>query len=249
MANATATAPPMTSAGPLSGEERREAGRAYFTKVLTHVLANISHPEMAALADWATNEPGCLHTSQLSHLRNAKMRMLGVKSLDALGRINECAWAFHNDRRGQFKAMGTAQTTVKIEQCLERYVPVLHPDSGRPINAGDLMMIYLGYLKLDLPGDDPVAAARWGSVAAELGHWFEALLEERDVRFRDAVKIIDSAWSGTNSQKLKLVAVLSGLDDYSADEVAEAWSAITKAVAVLLDETISESDLIEIVAK
>ena len=87
------------------------------------------------------------------------------------------------------------------------------------------------------------------AVAAELGHWFEALLEERDVRFRDAVKIIDSAWSGTNSQKLKLVAVLSGLDDYSADEVAEAWPAITKAVAVLLDETISESDLIEIVAK
>ena len=62
------------------------------------MLSNVSHPEMAARR-LGRNEAGNLHTSQISHLRNQKMRMLGVKSLDALGRINTSAYAFRNDRR------------------------------------------------------------------------------------------------------------------------------------------------------
>ena len=44
--------------------------------------------------------------------------MLGVKSLDALGRINTSAYAFRNDRTGAFRQLDTATTTPKIEEIL-----------------------------------------------------------------------------------------------------------------------------------
>ena len=76
----------------LSGAERREAGRLHFGEALLFLLRHVSHPQLSELADWACNEPGNLHTSQISHMRNNKVRMLGTKAVDALGRINQAAW-------------------------------------------------------------------------------------------------------------------------------------------------------------
>lgn len=239
-------AAPMSQSGPSVGEKRRESGRAHFTKVLTLMLANVSHPEMAALADWATNEPGCLHTSQLSHLRNAKMRMLGVKSLDALGRINQCSDAFKNDR-ATYKTMGTAQATAKIEEILERYESVFHPDTGAPLNAGDLMMIYLGYLELDLPGASPEQEKRWSEAADKLGKFYEDLIEQRGIRFSDSRTEVQNNWTGTDAQLTKFISAVAGIADYSSEDLSDAWPAITKAIAVLMDEEVSEEDLLEMV--
>ena len=231
----------------LTGEERREDGRAYFTTCLGRLLQEVSHPEMAALADWALNEAGCLHTSQLSHLRNAKMRMLGVKSIDALGAINVAAFRFKTDRHGSFKELNTAQTTARIEEILERFEPLLVPETGDPVNAGDLMMIYLGYLKLDLPGLTEEETKSWDVAADKLGPWIEDLLEEKGIRLRDGVSQVKSAWAGPDKLCDHFCFAITGMGDFKPDELAEAWPYITKVVSRFMDEDISEDDLLEMV--
>ena len=212
------------------------------------MLANVSHPEMATLADWACNEAGNLHTSQISHLRNQKMRMLGVKSLDALGRINTSVHAFQNDRKGLFRQLDTGTTTAKIEEILERFEPVINPETGQPLDSGDLMMVYLGYLRL--PELVPAAAVDDKSIAAaakNIGGWVEALIEERGLKFRDGLQLLKDKWTGSDSGRDLFCTVVAGMADYKIDQLRNDLDAIATCIGGLLDEDISGEDLVEMI--
>lgn len=229
----------------LTGDARRDNGRALFTRMLGYMLKDISHPEMSSLADWALDETGCLHTSQLSHLRNQKMRMLGVKSLDALGRINVAGQLFKDGDRKALKELGTGTITAKVEEILSRYEPILN-ESGEAMDAGDFMMIYLGYIDLPIfDGED--AGKDWVKAAANLGEWLEQLLEEREIRTRDALPMIKKAWTGNDETRDKFCLVVAGIESFSDTELPAVWPAITAAVAPILDESISEDDLFDMV--
>ncbi len=98
---------------------RRELGRQHMSSVMIYWLDrnNWSHPDFTLLAAWALNEEGALHDSQVSHIRNGKMRMMGVKSLDAFGAINQAVWAYNQDREA-FRQMGCATVTEKVERLI-----------------------------------------------------------------------------------------------------------------------------------
>ncbi len=229
-----------------TGDSRREAGRSHFTNLLGFMLSNVSHPEMAALADWACNEAGNLHTSQISHLRNQKMRMLGVKSLDALGRINTSAYAFKTDRKGAFRQLDTATTSPKIEEVLERFEPIVHPDTDKPLDSGDLMMVYLGYLQL--PELVPAAAvndAAISSAAKNIGPWVESLLEERGLKFRDGLQLLKDKWTGSDSGRDLFCSVVAGMADYKIDQLRNDLDHIAACIAGLLDEDMTSEELVE----
>ena len=235
----------MTSSNISKGEQRREQGRSLFTKLLSYMLKDISHPEMTALADWALDEVGCLHTSQLSHLKNAKMRMLGVKSLDAIGRINLAADLFKRGERKELKALGAAVPSPRIEEILERYEPIMN-ESGVAMDAGDFMMVYLGYIEIDLfEGED--ASRDWSKVSAGLAEWIEALLDERGVRTRDALGMVKNEWPGTDETRDKFCLVVAGVEDLTADELPDMWPQIAVALKPFIDEDFTEQDLYEMV--
>ena len=226
------------------GDERREAGRTHFTALLGFMLRDISHPELALLADWACDEPGNLHTSQISHLRNAKMRMLGVKSLDALGMINTAAYWFKTDR-ATFKALGTAQTTARIEEILERYEPVMHPDLDVPMDAGHLMMLYLGYIQIkDLVPAASADEKALTKAAAEIGPWVEALIEERGLKFRDGLQLLKDKWTGNDQGRDQFCQVVAGMADYSLASFTQDLEFIATTVSALADEDITAEDLV-----
>lgn len=231
-----------------TGDQRRDAGRGHFTAVLSFMLKDVSHPEMALLADWATNEPGCLHTSQLSHLRNQRMRMLGVKSLDALGRINISAHAFKTDRKGAFRSLDTASTTTRIEEILDRFDPVLNPETGEPLDAGGLMMVYLGYLELpELVPAEAIEDAALAAAAKRLGGWVEDLLEEKGLKFRDGLALIKAKWPGSNDGRDQFCQVVAGMADYTTEQLRTDLDNIAATITDLIDEDISGEELVEAV--
>lgn len=228
---------------------RREGGRLHFTKLLSYLLREVSHPEMAKLADWAMNEVGCLHTSQLSHIRNAKLRMLGVKSLDSLGLINQAAYFHREGKKEALKALKTATTTPAIEEILSRYVPVTDPeDSERPLNAGDMMLVYLGHLKLDLFSGE-AAAVDWANLAANFQRWIGDAIDERGLDLRTASGVVKMNWTGSDEMCTKFVLTLSAVDNFSPKELQECWPEISAVVGVILDESITEEDLIALVGE
>lgn len=231
-----------------NGETRREAGRIHFTEALGFLLRGVSHPELTLLADWACNEEGNLHTSQISHLRNAKMRMLGVKALDALGRINVAAFVFKTDRSGQFRQLGTATTTARVEEILKRYEPLVHPVTGAPLDAGDLMLLYLGYLELPIRPLFELAPDVAEVLAQRIGPWVGNLIEERGFRYRDALTQLRQNWTSDRSGAERFSGAVAGMSDYSPADLARDWSAITAAVGDLIDDELDPRSLAEMVA-
>ena len=232
----------------VTGETRRQAGRDHFTAVLGYLLQDVSHPEMANLADWACNEAGNLHTSQISHLRNAKMRMLGVKSLDALGRINTAAYLFQTDRQGAFRKCDVGTTTAKIEEILKRYRCVLHSETGEPLGCGGLMELYLGYITIpDLSVTDSDDDQLVKDAAAALPKWFDLLLDEIGMKLRDAIALAKANWQGNDDQLDQFCKVIAGMEDYKGEELRGALPYIAVVVSKLMDEDVNPTDLLEMV--
>jgi hypothetical protein len=217
-----------------AGGGRREAGRQHFSEALLFLLRYVSHPQLSELADWACNEPGNLHTSQISHMRNNKVRMLGTKAVDALGRINQAAWV-QRHRPELLAELGTAPLTPRLSAILNAYQPLLDPISQEPLGSGALMAIYLGYLRLPIAQPRSLSAEQAGLLAGLIGEWFDAALSARGLGFRAATRRVQLAWPGEKAGAERLVRVIGGLEDYSAKQLTADWERIAIVAAAVLE--------------
>ena len=217
-----------------AGGGRREAGRQHFSEALLFLLRYVSHPQLSELADWACNEPGNLHTSQISHMRNNKVRMLGTKAVDALGRINQAAWV-QRHRPELLAELGTAPLTPRLSAILNAYQPLLDPISQEPLGSGALMAIYLGYLRLPIAQPRSLSAEQAGLLAGLIGEWFDAALSGRGLGFRAATRRVQLAWPGEKAGAERLVRVIGGLEDYSAKQLTADWERIAIVAAAVLE--------------
>ena len=90
-------------------------------------------------------------TSQIRHLRNGKKVMIGKQAVEALGRINQAAWVARN-RPWLLERLGPAPLSERIEGLVRRTSPLLHPISGHPRGAGDLLAPSMGRLRFAVDG-------------------------------------------------------------------------------------------------
>jgi len=210
---------------------RRESGKQHMSAVVIYMLAQNqwSHPILERLAEFALNEPGALHTSQVSHIRNGRMRMLGVKTVDALGAINVATWAYHNDR-ALLKDMGTAQLTADIEELLKDAKAIMDPNTGAPVDAGGWINLYLGYIKIPGviggTGSGPTKEA-----AAAVGSFIERSIKESGKDFMEAKSIFSSATDAVKAKKM--IAAAASIDSYSVEELTSELPSICKALEAL----------------
>lgn len=219
------------------GEQRREAGREHFSAVMAQLLAAISHPQLSELADWACAEPGTLHTSQISLLRNGRTRMLGMKCADALGRINQAAWVLQQ-RPELLNRLGTAPLTPRLEGVLRHYRPLLHPLSGQPLGAGEFLALYLGTLQLPLAAatEQPPRAG----LAERLGPWLDQALQQRGLSLRQAAERLRRAWPQEPSGPDQLLRLVAGFEEVDRDWFEQRWPQIRALLAEVLEREIPQ---------
>lgn len=201
------------------GEYRRHRGRHLVSSAMVWWFArnDWSHPIFADLAAFALNEKGAVHTSQLSHIRNQKMRMIGIKILDAFGAVNLAVWAYHTDRQ-LLRTLRCGPLTASIEEVLQRSEPLLSPITNWPLDQGDWMMVYLGYLTL--PGISPMmpTAEVLRDIAQFVGPFFADAIRQCGgdfFSFSEAAALV----FGGKDQCRKAVAVAAGLDTYKTHEL------------------------------
>ena len=212
-------------------EARRDFGKRHMSAVMIFWISrnDWSHPIFEELATFALNEDGALHTSQISHIRNGRMRMLGVKTIDALGAINLAVWAFHNNK-AFLKELGCAQVTKRIEDLLQDAEPLLHPVTGEPLDAGDFMNLYLGYIKLPGVVGGASDSADFDAVAGKIGGYIESVIRKTKTDFVEARVAFTKAFGGNEEAAKKMVAAAAGLETYTSEELTGGIKQICEAL-------------------
>lgn len=221
----------------LPGEARREAGRRHFQAVMEQLLEPISHPTLSELADWACNEPGTLHTSQISHLRTGKAVMLGNKCGEALGRVNQAAWVARN-RPWLLERLGTLPMTERIESLVRRYLPLLHPATGLPLGAGDFLALYMGSLRLPLLVEGALGMEQALGMSLRLGPWLDRALLEKGLTLRSAREPLEQLCPGEPELVRRLLEVAGGFEECDPTWLAAAWADLEPALSALLEREI-----------
>lgn len=211
---------------------RRDFGKQHTSAVLIFWLSrnDWSHPNLEDLATWALNEEGALHTSQVSHIRNGRMRMLGVKSIDALGAINLATWAYHNDK-ALLKSLNTKTTTAKIEELLQDAEAIIDPRDNTPLSQGGWMELYLGYVKIPGVIGGASTSTDFSVVANQLGSYIEKVIRDSGKDFGSAKSIFAKALSPEKATRL--VAAAAHLEEFTPDEVTAEISNVCKALEAL----------------
>lgn len=209
---------------------RRDYGKAHMSAVVIYLLAQNqwSHPILEELAAWALNEDGALHASQVSHIRNGRMRMLGVKTIDAFGAINVATWAYHHDRV-LLKQLGTATLTARIEELLMDAKAILDPATELPLDAGGWMNLYLGYTTIESVAG---SAATAEAAARSIGQYIEKAVKESGKDFMEAKVLFGNAMSD-NEKARKMIAVAASIETYSPEDLTTDMEAICQALQAL----------------
>ena len=226
------------------GEERRQAGGEHFSEAVQWILHTVSHPQLSDLADWACGEEGNLHTSQISHMRNNRLRMLGTKAIDALGRVNQAVWV-QKHHPELLKSLGCGRMTPRIQTIVAAYEPLVDPASGEPLGSGEFLELYLGYRRLPITLPRKLSVEEAEALAERLGEWLDLRLQEAGLSFRSASLRLQQAWQGEPAGGKRLVRVLAGLEPYTSRQLMEDWERIAAAVQSALEEPVDPWALVE----
>jgi hypothetical protein len=160
--------------------------------------------------------------------------MLGSKAIDALGRVNQAAWAARHHPH-LLHQLGCAPLTPRIEKILSAFQPLVDPSSSEPLGSGALLEIHLGLrrLKVELPRVLKVEEAQ--QLAERLTDWLETELQMRNWSLREAGQRLQQTWGEETSGAKRLVRVLAGLESYTAKQLIDGWEPIAMAVLRMLD--------------
>ena len=215
-----------------NNEDRRDFGKQHTSAVLVYWLSrnDWSHPNLELLANWALDEEGALHTSQISHIRNGRMRMLGVKTIDALGAINLATWAYHHDK-ALLKELGTGQLTAKIEELLLDAEAVIDPRTNEPLTQGGWMELYLGYIKVPGVVGGASNTQDFAKAAAQLGTYIEKVIRDSGKDFGSAKSVFAKTLNQTKATRM--IAAAAHLEEFTADEVTGEINNICEALEAL----------------
>lgn len=212
-----------------SNELRREAGKNHVSSLMIWWFAKNqwSHPIFSELADWALNETGSVHPSQLSHIRNRKMRMMGLKIVEAFGAVNIAVHAYQSDKKNGISRsdsllsrLGVRTTTQQIESWIEHATVIVNPITNEPAWQADFMGIYLGYIKIAgvISGRAEHDPDTMNRLAEQLGPYLAKAIQDSGCDFWSAAEIAKDYFLDELRWQ-KFVSVVTGIDYYQGVEL------------------------------
>lgn len=224
--------PPQPEGG--TNEQRRQRGRTHTSSVLVYWLSRNgwSHPNMELLAKWALNEDSALHPSQMSLLRNAKTKLMGVKALDSLGQINLAVWAWQQQQKQLLKTLGVGVMSDHVEQLIEHAEVLMNPHTGLPIDQADWMSIYLGYLQIPQVVNGPEGDPQFQEIASAFGQYVEQVRAAKGIPPIEMTQMLTKA-TGNAELAETLVLAAVGLKVMEPNMLTTQFEAICKALTVL----------------
>jgi hypothetical protein len=216
---------------------RRERGIAHAASVINYWLAKgeMSAEILSAVSSWGLGERSGLISSNISHLRNARVSRLNLTVLEGLSAANLAIWRWHTQGpEAAFHSFGPLSTWDVRAEWLNRATWLHHPDDETdPLQFADWCELFAGLLTLDYVGTTP-------SPAEELSPALATLLGDLTAgagTILDGLRALERAYPVTQPDRVNLLLdVVTGRRNYSREELEAEMASLALLVSRLRGE-------------
>lgn len=227
-------------------ETRREQGRIHCSNLMLYWFSinEWTHPNFADLCDWALNEDRAVHPSQISHIRNRKMRMFGLRVLDGFGAVNLAVWAANTDSR-LLTDLGVRPMTPEIRELVDGKQAIMHPHTGLPMGQGDWIELFLGHFKVPqvLSGVIDPGSEEFKNAAEQVGPYLNDVIMSTNYDVMTACNKIQEKLGAQKAQSV--MSLIMGFRQVTPEELQEELLDIAQAANALDGMERTPSDLIQ----
>lgn len=212
--------------------DRHLQGREHTAAVINWWLGRngFSHLQAQQLAAWVFGDETWLQTSQLSHLRNGRMRAPQLKLFEGIAGMNAAIAGWRQDgQKACVRRWGPAPKAMPDAVAMDAATFLWFPgEEDRPLIFHDFADLFVGYLQLPYvdgssisPGQSRMISERVGE---ELDRWMHA-----QGGIRVGLSALIRAYPVDDASRVaKLQQVIFGSDTYSAEELEEEAMALSQ---------------------
>jgi len=221
-----------------SGVARHESGRLVFSMAIKTLLTrnDLSHAELKQLAEWANPGAGSwLSTSQISYLRTNRMRAIGPRTIDALGQLNLHLALLAGDDSPDVRALSKPGPLPAVfAGRLEHAFYLRSEATGLPMNAGDLLQMWIGRLKPEELTHGGMSQREARQISERLAVFVQRWCADHGMLLvQGMTKVMDAYPVSQRIRQDRLRLVLAGLDTFTAEELQDEQDALSQMLAAL----------------
>lgn len=229
----------MPSPPRLTVAHRHARGRAHLAQVLAYWLgrSGLSYAQLAALADWATGERSIMATSQITHLRHARLSNVNWRLIEALTESNLACWRWHTHGPDAcFSRYGPFGSSILTASIMDAATWLPSPDEpGEPLNfaewcelfAGRIELLYIGTTVEITPREAPL-------LNQELAQFLNDQLASLNLSPRDAMQaLLEGYRVPDDRRRQRLQNLILGTETIPTADLQDDLPRIAAAVAAL----------------
>jgi hypothetical protein len=228
--------------------QRHIEGREHTGAVLNWWIRRccFTHTNVTALAAWVCGDSTWLQSSQVSHLRNRRMRTPQFKLFEGISAVNEAIATWQQQGKPQcLKKWGPTPDQAPSDSQMDAALFLWHPDqeARQPLVFHDFCDLFAGRLRLPYvdeasvsPGQSRIISDR---ISQELEQW---LTSQRSLRAGMA-KLLDLYPSRDSTRVAKLRDVILGADSYTVTELELELVALTELFIEVWGEPVDSKNL------
>jgi hypothetical protein len=213
--------------------ERHIEGRDHTAAVLNWWLrrCGFTHAMTTALAAWVCGDHTWLQGSQLSHLRNNRMRTPQLKLFEGISAVNEVVATWRQQgKEACISKWGPMPGEAPASECLDLAIYLWHPEGGEdtPLVFHDFCDLFAGRLRLPYVEEACVSPGQSKLISDRIGECLDRWMTERG-GIRANMPVLLSFYPTKDHQRIaRLQQVILNADSYSAVELDEELSALTE---------------------
>ena len=211
---------------PPASQQRSELsalGRSSLAKVVQRIVSanQFTHSELKSFHDWSNpGRESWLSTSQISALRTGKLSAPGPKIFEAVANINLRLASIADSLMPLNCQLPEVTDSAKhIERFKDRCpVFVVNPITELPLNAGDVFMVFLGYLDPNIQ-EHGYSDRHAQMVSARMALYIQSWMLEEKLLPIQAKPVLLKAYAGPDDRAEKFWFVVMGGHPYTGEEL------------------------------
>ena len=217
-------------------ERRRERGREHVAEALNWWFTRngFSHTQASAAAEWTSGDSTALQTSQLSHLRNARLATPQLKLFEGLASMNAAiAGWLERGSKWCIQQWGPVPERLFGGTNLTSACFLWHPSKTgkQPLVFHDFCDLFAGYLELPYVIESIWSPNQCREISDSLGAELDTWLAQRG-GIRAGMAQLKQLYPHNEAQFQKLQQVILGQSTYSPVELTQERSQLVRLLTL-----------------